>query len=78
MAIKQREIVQQAVHWTHLIKSRHFDCRFQVSRQDRVINADPAIHWSIGQRFDSVREICSRRGYELIDLRPKKSKLSAP
>lgn len=73
MPIQKRQVEQVA--WTHKIVSKQFEA-YIATRSEKVIAASPAIHWTMGHRFDKVREICSQRGYELFDLRPAKRKRS--
>lgn len=73
MPIEKREIVKP-IRWTHEIRTKYFTGMIQV-RQARVVSASPQLHWSIQHRYDKVRELCSMRGFELIELKkPRKQK----
>jgi len=66
MPIAKRE--PPAAKWTHLVKCSNFEASFAI-KAERVVRADPVLHWTLGHRFDKVREQCSQMGWSLIDLR---------
>jgi len=70
MPIIQRTELIKEIRWTHRMHNQYFDARFQCKRE-RVVNAEPVIHWAMGRRYDAVRELCSMQGWELEDLREK-------
>lgn len=53
----------------YVVQAKHFVAGF-VTRRERVAEADPVLHWTMGLRFDKVREVCSSRGWELKE-KPK-------
>ena len=68
MPINKRE--PPSAKWTHHVKSNYFEANFAI-KSERVVRADPVLHWTLGHRFDKVREQCSQLGWSLIDLRIK-------
>lgn len=53
--------------WTHEIQGRHFTAGIRVVDR-KVIDAEPQLHWTIGQRYDKVVELSNARGDEIIKI----------
>jgi len=68
MAIKRR-VLPAAASFTHRIETPYFVGGITV-KSERVTDAAPQLHWSIGQRYDKVREICSQRNWKLGKVDP--------
>ena len=67
-----RRVIKTISQYTHTIETAQFSAGITV-KSDRVTDAAPQLHWTIGHRYDKVRETCSLRNWKLEKIE-KKSK----
>lgn len=74
MAIKRRELLPDNSSFNYEIKTQHFTAGIYVNaKTGRIDHAAPQLHWTIGKRYDYVRDTCSARVWTLTKIEKNKS-----